>query len=327
MSSFTFSKLVPSGNPTLILHDPQIDPAQLPVLSARLMEPMHIQAEQAGALYLDAPPGLPGVEPPLPHLQMMGGEFCVNAARCAALLLARRGRLRSLPAARSGRDVRQGELTVSGMDRPLPVLVAATGAELEDALLAERSGNGGAPLLPATAAALRAVRACCAVRVDAAAPGVRLLSLEKGVTLVRMPGIAHLLVDVSAHPPPDFHSPAWKTAGAAWRKACGLTEDPASGVVWYERRPEGYSIRPAVRVAATETECLESACGSASLAMALAHRARREQESGRDAAPLWALEVFQPSGGSLRVIMYAAAPEDAWISGVVHLAAQGEAYL
>lgn len=345
MPSFAFSKLIPGGNATILLPDPDFSPERLPDISARLMDSMHIQAEQAGALYRAglAPASLPGVRPDLPHLQMMGGEFCVNATRAAALLLARQGLLRPLPGAPY--EVWGSTLTVSGMDRPVPVAAAfdphaleaavsglSPGGESGGGALNSSSGSSGAgrpgkAALPLTEAA----RLYCAARIDCAASAIRCLEKEPGVTLVNLPGIQHLLVDAALHPLPGMHSSAWKTASAAWRAASGLAGSPASGVIWYERRNSEYRIWPAVEVRATGTEHLETACGSASLAMALArHFAGSGEDRLQDAAPVRAVNVFQPSDEALRVLLIFSAshaPKGAWIAGPVRLAAQGTAYL
>jgi hypothetical protein len=118
MPSFSFSKLIPGGNPTIILHEPALSPAALAALSSRLMQPLHIGGEQVGALYC------PDTDKPssLPRLRMMGGEFCVNATRAAALLLARQGCLAKVHS--SGVPVWGGSLLVSGMEQPALILVS-----------------------------------------------------------------------------------------------------------------------------------------------------------------------------------------------------------
>ena len=43
MPSFAFSKLIPGGNATILLPDPEFSPEQLPDISARLMGSMHLR--------------------------------------------------------------------------------------------------------------------------------------------------------------------------------------------------------------------------------------------------------------------------------------------
>lgn len=326
MSSFSFSKLIPGGNATIILTDPDLEPERLPDISSRLMDPMHIQAEQVGALYGAgrAPAALPGARTDLPHLQMMGGEFCVNATRSAALLLARQGAIARLGLPGAQLDAWAGELTVSGMDGPVPVVAASEVESLEEALRAVSAGFAQAASEKRAAAPAISTSLRCAARIDCAAPGVRCVRKDPGVTLVSMPGIQHLLVDISLNPLPDMSSPTWKAASAAWRVRCGLAGSPASGVVWYERLDRGYRIWPAVEVAATNSEHLETACGSASLAMALMHHRASGGAGGREA--LAAVDIAQPSGETLRVFMESHSGR-AWIAGPVLLVAQGTAYL
>ena len=306
-SVFSFSKLIPGGNPTIILHDPALTDGELAAVSARLMEPLHIGAEQVGALFS----ATAGSSSP-PRLRMMGGEFCVNATRAAAMLLAVSGGLTQLPACEEATPVWGGELMVSGMDRPVFILVSPDDAAL---LAAARACSGppapGAPLAaPASGPLL-----FCAAQVDCAAPGVRCEDARPGVTLVRMPGMSHLLVDTASHPLPALS--AWKDGSAHWRESCGLAEEPASGVIWFRREGPAFRIWPAVEVKATHSEHLETACGSASLALALNNwRHSPPEPTG----------IIQPSGEILRVFP-ASIPGRAWIAGPVRLAAQGTAYV
>ena len=302
MPNFSFSKLIPGGNPTIILHEPALDAAALAALSARLMDPLHLGGEQVGALYCKAADEGAG----LPRLQMMGGEFCVNASRAAAFLLARQGCLirlaGSLPDCLASADacgapapgsVWSGQILVSGLDRPVSVLVA---------------GDGNA-------------QAQVAARVDCSAPNTTIdtlcQALRPGVTLVHMPGMVHALIDAARHPLPDFESNVWREASARLRRECGLGDAPASGIIWFRQEEHGFRIWPAVEVKATLSEHLESACGSASLAVAL----WRWQHT--DAGPV---TVLQPSGEALRVfpdLEPDAGPGRVWITGPVLLAAEG----
>lgn len=311
MPSYSFSKLIPGGNPTILLRDPDLSPAALAETSARLMSPMHIGAEQVGALY-SADAGQ------IPRLRMMGGEFCVNATRAAALLLARQGRLAGLPADASGAPAWGGVLAVSGVDAPVPLLAALDGESLAravgtlpppayEALLPSQS-----PSEPARARLLH-----CAARVACSPPEISCASIQPGVALVSMPGMSHALIDIALHPLPDCGGADWRTAARRWRLTCGLADAPASGVIWFRRDTEGFRIWPAVEVKATHSEHLETACGSASLALALWSWQRRAPSP---------VSVTQPAGEILRVFP---APEagQAWISGPVFLAAEGAAHV
>lgn len=320
MTRYLFSKLVPGGNPTIILHDPDVTAASLAEISTRLMSPLHLQAEQVGALYA----AVPGTPPQPPRLIMMGGEFCVNATRAAAMLLARQGALKTLDGAPPGEAaVRCGALRVSGMEAPVRVLASSDAAVLARAL-ETGAGESGEAAWPAGADAPEsdpAVSMVCAARIEGAAGETACRVLEEGVILVPLPGISHLLVDADRHGMPDSTAaPVWRQASAGYRVRSGLTGTPASGVVWFRREGAGFRIWPAVEVLATASEHMESACGSASLALALWNR----QKGGPAEA---SLAVRQPSGEILHVFPSRALPGAAWIAGPVVLAAQGTAYL
>lgn len=339
MNSLFFSKLIPGGNPTIILHEPDIKEGALGGVAARIMDPMHLQAEQAGALYAN------GME--LPLLEMMGGEFCVNATRAAAFLLAGMGRLRQLSLPEATNDAEEsalparepqggrawtGRMRVSGMPEALDLLVCSDEKLLRHCFVnrqavfyeqtdgcAARQGPQGAFHWPDFMPSLL----FCAARTDCSPSAVSCRDMEEGVSLVSMPGMQHILVDADLHPMPDVEGGEWRKAAAAWRKKCGIAGLPASGVVWRRKRQGRYHIWPAVEVLASSSEHLESACGSASLALALS---LRKTEGGSD--PL--MEIAQPSGQSLLVFLEReenAPPSAAWVAGPVRLAAQGRVFL
>lgn len=303
MRLFSFSKLIPGGNPTIILHDPALTDDELAAVSALLMEPMHIGAEQVGALFSASPP----------RLRMMGGEFCVNATRAAAMLLALNGRLAPAPVREDAAPVWGGGLMVSGMGRPVHIMVSPDKAAL---LAAARTCSGPPPESPAPGPGDVSLL-FCAARVTSAAPEVQCEAARPGVTLVRMPGMSHLLVNTASHPLPALSGEAWKKQSAVWRASCGLAGEPASGVIWFRREGRAFRIWPAVEVKATHSEHLETACGSASLALAL----NEWRQSSPDP-----VDIIQPSGETLRVFP-AAIPGQAWVSGPVRLAAAGTTYV
>lgn len=342
MTAFAFSKLIPGGNPTIILHNPGIEDGELAAVSARLMSPAHLQAEQVGALFSGGADTRPsaGAEEPLPRLLMMGGEFCVNAVRSSAFCLARQGRLalRAFPgAAGAAGAVREGRVLASGMEQPVRVLAARDAGSLagaiEDCSVFPPAGPPASVEGPPADAPLLH----CAAEVSCPLPKQACAPLQKGACLVSLPGISHVLVDMERHPLPDLSGGAWKKESAAWRMLCGIADLPASGVVWYGRDGGGYRIWPAVAVRATASEHLETACGSASLALALLHAS-----TFADTAGPWpvAVGIGQPSGETLTVTLAGAreaaagsAPSSvppgcsAWVAGPVLLAAEGRAYV
>jgi len=187
------------------------------------MDANHLQGEQVGYLDLDASPV---------RLEMMGGEFCGNACRAAAAVLAREG----VGLVRAGADL-CGELLVSGVGRPVALRVVLETGEcwVEMPLPAAHPANGLAGIA----------------------------ELEPGLGLVRLPGITHLCLDEERHPfAEDF------TGAAATLRARFALDAEAVGCVWYRTHPV-CAIKPVVWVRSTASTHYESGCGSGSLAVAL----------------------------------------------------------
>ena len=131
-----------------------MSPADRARVAAEIIAPGHLEAEQAG--YVDT-------AAPVPRLDMMGGEFCVNATRAFAALLAEEGKL-SPESGGLG-----GIVSVSGMPERLRVRVRRLAAHcFESAVLLD---------LPQ-------------------APPLE--NVAPGICLVRVPGIAHLVLDAAA---------------------------------------------------------------------------------------------------------------------------------
>lgn len=187
MRTLRFYKAVPGGNPTILVLDP-VEPRERAGLSGILMGAGHLQAEQVGFLDLAARPV---------RLDMMGGEFCGNACRAAAAVMAREG----AGLAPSRGDL-CGELSVSGAGRPVRLRVC---------------GDSGD---------------CWAEMPMPSAPGEGVSEFGPGVGLVRLPGIAHLCLDEELHPfPGDF-----ERAAADLRSRHGL-DGEAVGCIWYRTCP------------------------------------------------------------------------------------------
>ncbi len=284
-----FAKYLPGGNPTILVPGESVPAGALPALAARLMSPLHLGAEQVGALFTGAG---------TPHLEMMGGEFCVNASRAAAHELAERGFLR--PVSFLAEPALAGWLSVSGLTEPALVAAAPTLRTLA-ACRAHLDAHGlpGTPPTPPDEE-----YSFCGARIPL--EGATIERPEPGRALVRLPGICHLLLDARIHPLPSEPF----TAAEAERSRFDLNAEPAAGVIWCAESSLGPSITPLVRVAATGSTHLETACGSASLALALARGA--------------SLPVGQPSGESLDIDLGA---EHAWVSGRVVCIARGETWV
>ncbi len=183
-------------------------------------------------------------------LRMAGGEFCVNATRALGALLAAH-------AARAGRPTDHFTVTVSGWPGEIELFVA-----------------GGAPSWRVTAAL-------------AFMPSPSRL-LEQGISLVRLPGISHLLVGPDAFPKQGHVQKA-----QALLSKYGLLDEPAAGVIWWEAgASDGLRILPVVHVREVGTLFEETSCGSGSLALACLVRELGMAEMCR---------VAQPGGDSLDV--------------------------
>ena len=271
MRTLPFSKYSPGGNPTLLIPDMPLSATERAAAASELMGSLHLGAEQVG--YVDT-----RQEPP--RLDMMGGEFCINATRATAVHLARLGRLSRL---NDGRMT--GEVRASGVEKPLRVAVRSTAPQLFEA----------------------------AVRLEQACPPAT-AEPEPGLRIVRVPGITHLILDERRFPLPGIP----EERCAELRRRYRLQEEAAVGCIWVD--PSG-RLTPVVWVRDTDSICRETACGSGTLAAAVAGMLPFEQGGFR---------AIQPSGEILEVRFEETdhnAPWAAWISGPVRVLASGEAYV
>ena len=271
-----FYKLSPGGNTTLLLPASAVPAPQRAAVAAELMNSLHLGAEQVGFIDLDANP---------PSLNMMGGEFCGNACRCLAALLAM---FADEKTQKTEIQPAEGHLTSSGASAPVAWRVRP---------LAE-----GVPGLDA------------AVRIDL--NGVKLTELDPGITRVDMPGMVHILLDESRYP-----APADLAAEAAdWRAKLNIADLPAAGCIRHPPlKAEQQSILPLIWVRATNSSCPETACGSGSLALALALHAATDRHS---------IPIRQPSGEDIIVTLELGPHgiQSGWIGGPVRLIAQGRVF-
>lgn len=203
------------------------------------------------------------------HLSMSGGEFCGNAMLALGAWAVKEG---------LARPSQEFFLTCSGIDKPLQHTV-------ESVLAGRFDVRGKMP-------------AALAIRpVVMEAAGQKFFG-----TLVTFPGIVHFCFETTSLPdrvPYDaLLTAVAKTSGAA-----------AYGVVPYWRQgSEAWRIHPYIGVAATGSRVYEKACGSGSLALALA--LSETAGSGR-------LRILQPGG------MITADPEDPSISTTVYFPCEG----
>lgn len=256
-----FWKITPGGNPTVLLRAEDVPPALRADAAAELMSDQHLGCEQVGFIS----PGEPDGE--LPRLDMMGGEFCLNATRAFAALLARRGRLSPAPGRRGLPSALAGTVSVSGAETPVAVTVT-----------------------PAPSSSPNPDRCTASATLDLAVPP-RPETLDDGTTLVRLPGIVHLILCGGRAGTPPAPEDLEETC-ADLRHRHDLEHEEAVGCLWLDTDGPTPVMLPAVWVRATRTLCRESACGSGTLACAL-FLARRD---GRRRA-----DILQPSGSCLTV--------------------------
>ncbi len=217
-----FVKSSPSGNVTILVRDASLSPLERAASAAELMGPGHVAAEQVGFVDIHAVP---------PRLDMMGGEFCMNATRSFATLLHDEGLLEL------GQDGWfHGTVSVSGMKEPLQVRVRGEAGVSEAFALID---------LPEQ-------------------PPLR--RVAEGIHEVRVPGIVHLVLNAEHHPLPADWEQHTKTLFERFR----LMDEEAAGCIWLKGDGEGGgpSLTPFVRVRETGTTCAETACGSGTLAAA-----------------------------------------------------------
>lgn len=307
MRKISFQKFIPGGNPTILIPSVEIPAGKRAAVAEQLMRPLHLQAEQVG--FTD-----PTTAPP--RLEMMGGEFCLNATRCLVFEAARLNRF--LPLADT--DDLFGLVASSGVAEALPVRVK----------------NGKIALRESSPESLTSLDCLVSLKIVLDAESRR--EIEPGALLLRLPGISHLLLNEKLHPLPA--DPL--DGAAAWRQRLGLDAEPACGVVWHCELKTGpdetvlsRGIIPVVRVAETNSSILESACGSGTLALGL--QALLEAGRPAQAQPLF-MNVRQPSGEFLRLKIEGcpATPEEtdapsfnctAEVGGPVSICASGQAFV
>ena len=267
-----FWKVTSSGNPTILLRAEDVPAPRRAFVANAVMDAQHIGGEQVGYVRLEG----------IPRLDMMGGEFCLNATRAFASVLD------SLDLLERDGDVSHGLVEVSGVSERVAVRVThGEGLPVAEACLHFDS-------LPEPEA------------------------LSDTLSIVRVPGITHLVQGGS--------TPEGSTLEdfcAEQRHELSLEEEEAVGHLWMEEKAGNaddsqittLALEPVVWVRATATLCFESACGSGTLACALAAHAK----SGATH-----FSIFQPSGTPLSVRMERNENGwDVWVGGPSRITASG----
>ena len=262
-----FVKFDPNGNITILVES-RVPREAHAALAARLMA--EIGGEQAG--YIE-PSGAARA-----RLQMMGGEFCGNASMALAAHLAEADGLAE------GAEAEYA-LEVSGADGLVRCRVRREGEAFRGRVqmpLPESVGEAAMPL-------------------GAAIPAGAVLPL------VRLPGIAHLIVPEGMMSDREAELRAPELCRELGAEAMGLMV--ASG--------DFSRMRPLVYVASTNSLVWERGCGSGTAAMGAYLAARL----GHDVS----LEIAQPGGTiGVRASWNGRAVDEIEISGSVRVERQGE---
>ncbi len=283
MPSLPFYKVSPSGNTTILLEGLHLSTEQMLAISAKALCPKHLGGEQV--CFVQVQEGI---------LRMAGGEFCGNATRSLALIMATQNGCLEPGCAW------QGHIDTSGFDQPLYVTVKMP--EVDNI----RHGHDVSLHIPITTPPL-------------------MRELAKGIVLVSLPGISHLLIDAELYPFSEKH---WQENAQELRTKFALEHIPAVGCLWWRSIKNTQSqhllctlhMHPVVMVQNPYTLYYENSCGSGTLALGL----WLQKLSGREE-----FYVHQPGGYLSLSLRKAARPQDgmtAILGGPVHIVAQGQAH-
>ncbi len=217
----TFYKISPSGNTTLLFEGLHYTQEEKNIMASTALKSTHLGGEQAG--FIDIKQGI---------LHMAGGEFCANATRSLALLMAMQHALQP-------KQTWRGQIKTSGFSEILSVKVQCLENGTYDVTLYLPLSHIPKPQI-----------------------------LAEGKVLMALPGIDHLLIDASLHP---FEPQHWQAHAQNMRKIHALEQGNAVGCIWWEKQlhAQDFTIHPVVMVPDPYTECYENACGSGTMALAL----------------------------------------------------------
>ncbi len=257
MHNIPFYKISPSGNMTVLFEGLQYNKQERSHFATQGLLPSHIGGEQAG--FIDIKSGV---------LQMAGGEFCINATRSLALLMAleEKFNMHDTPKTPDNITIWQGKVQSSGFDFPLL-------AHVQQSFIHTQS---------------HCSKLSKAYDVALHIPLMHLptmQNLDQGITLVCLPGISHLLIDEEHFP---FNINNWQVDAKIIREKYNLEREAAIGCIWWHEvsqkklsksKQNSYEIfmHPIVLVQNPFAEHYENACGSGALALGLWHYAKHRR--------------------------------------------------
>lgn len=218
-----FYTISPGGNTTVLVTSPLISKSYERAKFAKIILEKYPDAEQVGFINLNSV---------YPRLDMMGGEFCGNASRSLAALLAIKGDKRLVGKG----EWQEGEISVSGVDRNLQFKVLRREDRVDSWV--------EMPIQPDDD---------CVKQV------------KNGLAVVCLDGITHILLDQNIFPFPDNY----KEAAEKIRLDMNLDNKEAVGCIWYRCEKDRWQIRPVVWVRGTNSTYYETACGSGTIALGL----------------------------------------------------------
>lgn len=193
-------------------------------------------------------------------MRMAGGELCVNATRSFGAYLAHKAYQQGV------REEKQKfTVNVSGWFRPVELTV--------------KGGEG-----PEWNVLLTMKQRFCGVE-----------NLGRNGLILRIPGIRMQVIDEALAGRVEDTCTDIKARAMELIRERNMDEEPACGVVWCRKVDKIWHIRPVIYVKALDTLYEEQACGSASVAVALARWYYRENMEQI---------VQQPSGERLKVNLY-----------------------
>lgn len=230
LSNLQYSILDPTGNITALVESP-VDPAAQPSAAAAIMV-RHPEVEQVGFVRfseLKQPEAYPQV-----NLRMAGGEFCGNAAMCAAVLYQIHRR-----SGESGKVT----LQVSGTSQPVPVWLQA---EETDCFSAEIR-------MPATK--------------DIKMSDFSFCGKYANLPVVRMDGITHIVIREDS--PLFFLKKDRHFAEEAVKIWCRQMSSGSLGLIFLEKGSSGMRLTPLVYVPGSGTLFWENSCASGTAAVGI----------------------------------------------------------